>query len=77
MLGGLRGCRFKAEWIMDKRDSKEAERCEKTCRSLLEDSQAAEEEDAYRPKMDEMRCLLWAHGGQEDPVVFECLGVWC
>ncbi len=61
---------------MDKRDSKEAERCEKTCRSLLEDSQAAEEEDAYRPKMDEMRCLLWAHGGQEDPVVFECLGVW-
>ena len=22
------------------------------------------ETNAYRPEMDEMRCLLWAHGGQ-------------
>ena len=23
------------------------------------------EASAYRPEMDEMRCLLWAHGGQD------------
>ncbi|KAH8985534.1 Alpha/Beta hydrolase protein [Lactarius akahatsu] len=84
-----------AEWIMDKRDWKEARRREKaaaaaegtqtsespgagatgsTCLSPLsspsspdahtrvgtDDSEATA---AYRPEMDEMRCLLWAHGG--------------
>ncbi|KAH9055379.1 hypothetical protein EDB87DRAFT_1333457 [Lactarius vividus] len=86
-----------AEWIMDKRDWKEAKRREKaaaaaegaqtsespgagvsTCFSPLSPlSSSPSSPDAhtrvgtddtettavYRPEMDEMRCLLWAHGG--------------
>ncbi|KAI9441920.1 alpha beta-hydrolase [Lactarius indigo] len=89
-----------AEWIMDKRDWKEARRREKAAamaertgsvgesgspgtsppllspvsspesspppppgvhaRVSTDDTEAS---GAYRPEMDEMRCLLWAHGG--------------
>ncbi|KAH9020634.1 alpha beta-hydrolase [Lactarius pseudohatsudake] len=84
-----------AEWIMDKRDWKEARRREKaaaateksqtresgspaaganTSLSPLSSSSSSgaharvstndtEASAAYRPEMDEMRCLLWAHGG--------------
>ncbi|KAH8984792.1 alpha beta-hydrolase [Lactarius hatsudake] len=90
-----RRCRIDAEWIMDKRDWKEATRREKAA-AAAEKSQtresgspdagastslspmssssssgahvgvSADDTDAsaaYRPEMDEMRCLLWAHGG--------------
>ncbi|KAH9055377.1 Alpha/Beta hydrolase protein [Lactarius vividus] len=84
---------IEAEWIMDKRDWKEARRREKAA-AAAEKSQTRESgspgtgasttlsplsspsssgahaqvstddtEATYRPEMDEMRCLLWAHGG--------------
>ena len=76
------GCdRVDAEWIMDKRDWKEAQRREKAAEKTpldaggnvssssgtqTPDSSVGDtsETNAYRPEMDEMRCLLWAHGGQ-------------
>src|SRR6266702_772750 len=91
-----------AEWVMDKRDWKEAKRREKASAaaektrggggesgsgsagastsppplspvSPSSSSSGAHvpasaddvEASAYRPEMDEMRCLLWAHGGQD------------
>jgi hypothetical protein len=76
-------CRIDAEWIMDKRDWKEAKRraaaIEKTggvsesgsgspplSGAHASASAVDAEAGTYRPEMDEMRCLLWAHGGQDN-----------
>lgn len=88
VLGGVRWWQVRpgdrgidAEWIMDKRDWKAAERREKaqtrggsgSSSPSSSSSQGAHahprvsaddaEASAYRPEMDEVRCLLWAHGG--------------
>ena len=85
----MRAYRIDAEWIMDKRDRKEAKRREKAAATLEKTGGASEsgggslsplsplsgthtpgstddaETGVYPPEMDEMRCFLWAHGGQD------------
>jgi hypothetical protein len=94
LVGTLMGAcasvyRLDAEWVMDKRDWKEAQRREKAAAtgekiptpgesasaspqspssspSSGANTQASTDDpgtNAYPPEMDEMRCLLWAHGG--------------
>ena len=61
-----------AEWIVAKKDYQEAKKKQKarqmsmsTSSPLSRDSDEASQEmpPSYQPEMDEMRCVLYAHGG--------------
>lgn len=61
-----------AEWIVAKKDYQEAKRKQKAReRSMnssspgFQDAENASQEmpPTYQPEMDEMRCVLYAHGG--------------
>lgn len=68
-------CSVDAQWIVAKKDyekakkqKKELERLEKTKGKARQSSQSEsdniEEEPAdYQPEMDQMRCILYFHGG--------------
>jgi hypothetical protein len=57
-----------AEWVTAKKDWQEAKRKYKERQStgLKQPDQPAEGEvsDTYLPSMDEMRCILYLHGGK-------------
>jgi hypothetical protein len=57
-------CSIDAEWIMEKKHWRQSVRQERTGSSPT-GSRGVDTDDAnaYLPEMDEMRCLLWAHGG--------------
>ena len=61
-----------AEWIVAKKDYQEAKKKQKaremsmsTSSAGPQDSENASQEmpPSYQPEMDEMRCVLYAHGG--------------
>ena len=61
-----------AEWIVAKKDYQEAKKKQKTRemsthRSASQDAENPNQEmpPEYQPEMDEMRCVLYAHGGTE------------
>jgi hypothetical protein len=54
------GCSIDAEWIMEKKDWRQAVRQEKAAAATANGTNDA---NAYQPGMDDMKCLLWAHGG--------------
>lgn len=65
-----RSCSVDGEWIVAKKDWQEAKRRQKARESTsdggpsLDASQPSQEMPAtYQPEMDEMRCILYAHGG--------------
>ncbi|KAH9942207.1 alpha/beta-hydrolase [Epithele typhae] len=56
---GMKG--VDAEWIAAKKDWEEAKKKQKTRRASMDGAQESSAE--YKPEMDQMRCILYAHGG--------------
>lgn len=58
------GCSIDAEWIMEKKHWRQSVRQERTGPSPTGSRGIdTDNANAYLPEMDEMTCLLWAHGG--------------